>query len=322
MRVGARAALTEPVLSLLVRDRLRGKDAALDRQVAGVLELQRRMKLPELDTMEPARARAFAAEGLAPLEANFVGLAQVIDTRAGSVPVRIFVPHDAGPNWMVYFHGGGGVIGSARATERITRVIADQTKCTVASVDYRLGPEHKHPAAIDDAIEAFEAIAQRVPTEGKLAVAGDSFGGFLAAHVDHDSPVRPDLQILIYPLTDLTMASPGFTEFGEGYLYTRAMANYFRTHYLRDADDRREASPAHWAKVDSGTPSIVLTAGFDPLCAEGDAYAERLVAGGSQVIHRRHPGLVHGFLSLAGGVRAARAAVDEMCTEIARRLAS
>jgi acetyl esterase len=342
MKIGARAALVEPFLSLLV-----------DKQIAGVLELQRMMKLPALETMEPVAARRFAEEGLSPLEVDRVEMAHVIDaaitihsnassptpSKARAIPTRIFVPRNAGPHWLVYFHGGGGTIGSPRASEPITRYIANATKMTVASVDYRLGPEHKHPAAIEDAIAAFHGIAARVPAGGKIAIGGDSFGGFLAAHLDRrtsrdatsrdatsasrdatSTSRRPAAQLLIYPITDLTMSSSGFLTHGEGYLYTRAIASYFKSHYLHADDDRKAASPAFFVErgdyLADTAPAIVATAGFDPLGPEGDEYAEQLESAGNRVIHRRYPGLVHGFLSLAGGVRAARAAVDELCEDL------
>lgn len=337
-RRAALSALQEPLVSWLAKPRQGGADAGLDRQIAAVLELQRRMKLPPLESMEPAKARRFAESGLSPLEVERAPMAQVIDARLGDVPARIFVPHHATADWIVYFHGGGGVIGSARSSEPITRLVAVQTRCTVASIDYRLGPEHKHPAAIEDARAAWDAVCARVPASAKIAVAGDSFGGMLAACVDRhardagrsdtvagrprSTTRRPTAQVLIYPITDFTMTSRGFETHGEGYLYTRAMAAYFKSHYLRDTDDRRAASPAHWPEVDRAAPAIVLTAGFDPLCLEGDAHADRLRAAGGRVVHRRHPSLVHGFLSLAGGVRAARAAVDELCADIVSILAS
>jgi acetyl esterase len=324
LRTVALAALQEPVVSLLSKPRQSGADAGLDRQIAAVLELQRRMKLPPLESMEPAKARRFAESGLSPLEVEREPMAHVIDAQL-PLPARIFVPRDASEHWIVYFHGGGGVIGSARSSEPITRLAAAQTRCTVASIDYRLGPEHKHPAAIEDARAAWDAICERAPAGAKIAVAGDSFGGMLAACVDRyarDRARRPAAQVLIYPITDFTMTSPGFETHGVGYLYTRSMASYFKSHYLHDTDDRRAASPVSWPEVDRAAPAIVVTAGFDPLCPEGDAHAKRLHAAGGMVIHRRHPSLVHGFLSLAGGVVAARAAVDEMCDDIISILAS
>lgn len=323
-RHAALTALKEPFVSVLARGRRGGADAGLDRQVAAVLELQRRMKLPALSSMEPVRARRFAEEGLSPLEVAYEPMARVIDALL-PVPARIFVPLDAGPHWIIYFHGGGGVIGSARSSEPVTRLIATQTRCTLASIDYRLGPEHKHPAAIEDAYAAWDAIVARAPANAKIVIAGDSFGGFLAACVDRyarRAARRPTAQVLFYPIVDFTMTSPGFDTHGVGYLYTKEMAQYFRTHYLRPDDDRRALSPAYWPEVDGAAPAIVVTAGFDPLCGEGDAHADRLRAAGGRVVHRRHPSLVHGFLSLAGGVRAARAAIDEACADLAQILAS
>lgn len=324
LRGVTRIALGEPTIRLLARKRQRGIDATLDRQVAGVLELQRLMKLPPLDSMEPPKARRFAEEGLSPLDVAEVAMAQIIDTTVGTIPVRIYVPPDAGPNWIVYLHGGGGVIGSIRSSEPVTRLLAAQTRCTVASVEYRLGPEHKHPAAIDDACAAWDALVTRVAPGGRVAVAGDSFGGYLSAHVDHYTLTRdkrrPDLQVLIYPMVDQTMAAPSVDKYADGYLLTRSMIEWFRSNYLNSGDDRRAVSPAFWPDLKHSARAIVVTAGFDPLVDEGDAYAERLRAAGVTVLHRRHPGLVHGFLSLAGGVRTARAAIDQLCSDITELL--
>jgi len=325
LRGVTRVALAEPAIRLLARKRRSGADTSLDRQVAGVLELQRLMKLPALDSMSPPAARRFAEEGLSPLDLPAAPMAEIIDITVGTIPVRIYVPHGAGRNWIVYLHGGGGVIGSIRASEPATRTLAAQTRCTVASVQYRLGPEHRHPAAIEDACAAWEAIAARVPTGGKVAVAGDSFGGFLSAHVDHDSLLRgkrrPDLQVLLYPIVDMTLVSPSIDRFADGYLLTRSMIHWFQANYLAPTDDRRAMSPEYWPDLRGSAPALVVTAGFDPLVEEGDRYAERLSDAGVPVRHRRQPSLVHGFLSLAGGVRAARTAVDRICSDIVEMLA-
>ena len=175
-------ALAKPTVDLVGRRRQRGVDRGLDPQVAAVLELQRMLRYPPIDSMEPVRARRSAEEGMSILDVPNEPMAEVIDTQIGTVPVRIFVPHGASDDWIVYLHGGGGVIGSIRSSEPVTRLLAAQTRCTVASVGYRLGPEHKHPAAIDDCVAAWDGLMPRV--KGRVAVAGDSFGGFLSAHVD------------------------------------------------------------------------------------------------------------------------------------------
>lgn len=322
-RGAALAVLRTPLARIVARGRQRGADRDLDRQVAAVLEAQRLLRLPALDTMEPARARAFAESGLSPLDVATVAMAEVHDTtvagRAGPIPVRMFVPHDAGPHWIVYFHGGGGIIGSIRASEPVTRLLAAQTRCIVASVEYRLGPEHRHPAAIDDACSAWDALVARAP-DGRIAVAGDSFGGFLSAHVDHHTLAtgarRPDLQVLIYPAVDMTQSSPSIERLADGYLLTRSMIQWFRGNYLNPGDDRRAVSPMFWPDLRRSAPAVLATAGYDPLVDEGDRYADMLRAAGTAVRHRRYPSLIHGFLSIAGGVAAARAAIDELCGDI------
>ncbi|MBS1121854.1 MAG: Alpha/beta hydrolase fold-3 domain protein [Deltaproteobacteria bacterium] len=319
LRGVTRVALSQPVVGLLGRKRREGVDAALDPQIAAVLEVQRLLRLPTLESMEPARARRFAEHGMAPLDVPTRTMAEVIDTTVGGpdgeIPVRIFVPADAGPHWIVYFHGGGGVIGSIRSSEPVTRLLAHQTGCTVASVEYRLGPEHHHPAAIEDACAAWDALMSRVPPDGRVAVAGDSFGGFLSAHVVRHARRKPDLQVLIYPMVDLTHSLPSIDRHAHGYLLTRSMVQWFRSHYTRPGDDREAASPRFWS-LHGSAPAIVATAGYDPLVDEGDDHADRLQRAGVPVRHRRYPSLIHGFLSLAGGVRAARTATDELCADI------
>ena len=323
LRGAARAALADPIARVIGRRRRR-VDRGLDPQVAAVLELQRLLRYPALDTMEPDRARRFAEEGLSPLDAAPVPMAEVIDTTVAGhrvrIPVRIFVPRGAGPHWIVYLHGGGGVIGSIRSAEPVTRLLAAQTGCTVASVGYRLGPEHRHPAAIDDACAAWDALAARA--EGRMAVAGDSFGGFLSAHVERAVIRQPDLQVLIYPMVDMTLTSPSLERHADGYLLTRSMIHWFRGHYLFPDDDRRAISPQFWPDLRGAAPAIVATAGHDPLVDEGDAYAARLAEAGVAVRHRRFPSLVHSFLSLAGAVRAARAAIDDLCADIRELIAA
>lgn len=328
MRSAIRAAMARDfIVRAIARGRSQGIDAALDRQIAAALEYQRLARLPRLESMEPAAARVFAEANLAASEVDREPMAEVIDTTVGEMrtPVRIFVPHEAGPNWLVWLHGGGGVIGSIAGAELVTRYLAARTRCTVASVGYRLGPEDKHPAAIEDACSAWEALAARVPEAGRMAVGGDSFGGFLSAHVDRFTQQvtvrRPDLQVLIYPIVDLTLTSPSIDRFPEGYLLTKSMMMYFRDHYLSSADEQEPGSPWFWDDVSDSAPAIVVTAGFDPLVDEGNAWADRLRTSGVPVRHRCHDSLVHGFLSLAGVVRAARHALDDVCEEIVDALA-
>jgi acetyl esterase len=327
MRTAVRTALGQDwLVKLASRNRTGDKDAKLDRQIAATLQLGELGRLPKIEDMEPAAGRAFAAKGLVPFEPDPVAMAQVIDTQVDKIPVRLYVPHDSGPHWLVYFHGGGGVIGSIAAADASTRYIASRTRCTVASVEYRLGPEQPHPAAIDDAFAAWQGLVQRVPTGAKVAVGGDSFGGFLSVHVDRlarDHHVRhPDAQLLIYPVVDFTLTSPSIDRNAEGYLLTKRLMQWFRGYYLNSWDDPKTVSPWFWTDLRGSAPAVVVTAAYDPLVDEGIAWAQRLRDAGVPVRHRGYESLIHGFISLSGAVTAARMAVDEFCADLALVLRS
>jgi acetyl esterase len=316
-----------PLVRLVGRRRTRGVDAALDPQIAALLEAEHLLRLPALDTLPPAAARAFAAEGLGVLDVDDEPMAEVIDLTvpgpAGPLPVRIYQPGGAGPGWIIYFHGGGGVIGSIASSDAATRLLAARSRCTIATVGYRLAPEHPHPASIHDACAAYDALCARIPAASKIAVAGDSFGGYLAAHVERHArrgARPPALQALIYPLVDLTLTSPTIEAFAEGYLLTRATMHYFRDHYIAPHGDLHTPSPLFWDDVRGAAPALIIEAGFDPLLDEDRAYASKLRAAGVPVMERCHPGLVHGFLSFGGVIRAARAAIEELAVDLAREL--
>jgi acetyl esterase len=327
MRAAVRAALGQDwFVKLASRQRNAGIDAKLDRQIAAAIELARLAGIPKLEDMEPAAGRKFAAEGLSPFDPDPVPMAHVIDTKVDRIPVRVYVPHDAGPDWVVYFHGGGGVIGSITASDAATRYIAARSRCTFASVEYRLGPEEPHPAAIDDAFAAYEGMLARIPRGARVAIGGDSFGGFLCAHVDRRARERkvrqPDVQLLIYPVVDFTLTSPSLDRLAEGYLLTKRLVHWFRSHYLTPADDPKDCSPWFWTDLRGSAPAVIATAGFDPLVDEGNAWAERLREAGVPVRHHCYGSLVHGFISMTGAVDAARTAVDEICADLVQMLRS
>lgn len=312
-------------MKLASRGRTEGHDAVLDRQIAAIIEVARIARLPKLEDMEIEQGRRYAAEGLSAFDQAPLPMAQVIDTQVEKIPVRVYVPNDAGPDWLVYFHGGGGAIGSIASSDASTRYLADRTRCTVASVQYRLGPEDPHPAAIEDSFTAYQGLLARVPAGAKVAVGGDSFGGFLSAWVDHLARERrvrqPDAQLLIYPVVDLTLTSPSIDRLAEGYLLTKRLVHWFRDHYLGHQDPK-SASPWFWTDLRGSAPAIIVTAGFDPLVDEGIAWAQRLREAGVRVVHRNHESLIHGFISMTGAVTAARAAVDEFCADLALMLRS
>jgi acetyl esterase len=221
----------------------------------------------------------------------------------------------------MYLHGGGGVIGSLRGYDTICRLIADETTCLVASIDYRLAPEHPHPAGLDDAIAAWRWIREAAPRFGadpaRLAIAGDSMGGYLSVMIERRerSAPRPRALGLVYPLLDLTLSQRSIETYAEGFLLTKPMMHWFQSLYCPDPATQRAASP--WFGDVAGSPTTVIaTAGFDPLGDEGRAWAARLAAAGTRVIHRDHESLVHGFLALTGAVRAARSAVEAFCADL------
>lgn len=245
----------------------------------------------------------------------------------GPLRIRIYDPlPGARPRpTLIYYHGGGGVLGSIETHDGLCRSLAHELAGVVVSVDYRLGPEHPFPAAPEDAWAAFRALARRVHELGgdpqRLAVGGDSMGGCLAAVVcqlarDAGEP-GPAAQWLLYPATDRVAHTRSRRSFAEGFLLTEAMLEWFMLHYLGDADrNDPRVSPLRHPRLHDLPPAVVVTAGFDPLCDEGQAYAEALAAAGVRVRHRCHDGLVHGFAQMTGAVPAARRAVLEAVGEL------
>jgi acetyl esterase len=327
----------------------RGLLRGLDPQLATMLALNERLRIPPIDTMTVERARRFAARGLAAFDAVAPPMDVVIDTAVpavggpggdedgwdddgaigAAIPVRIYRPHGAGRALILWFHGGGGVIGSIDSSDVWTRVLAHETRCTVASVDYRLAPEHVHPAAVDDAVAAWAwACASGAREYGidRIAVGGDSFGGFLAARVAaHAAAAGPRplaLQVLVYPMLDLSRSASAGGDNAEGYLLTADLMRWFTGHYAPERESHRAASPAFFPHLAGQAPAIVVTAGFDPLVVEGRAYAERLAAARVRVTHQHHASLIHGFISMTGAIDAARSAADELFAAIRAELAA
>jgi acetyl esterase len=231
---------------------------------------------------------------------------------AGDIPVRVYRPDVEGPApILVFLHGGGWVIGNLDSHDVSCRALCKRAEVVVVSVDYRLAPEHPHPAASDDAWAALTWVAAHGDEVGgdasRLAVGGDSAGGNLAALMalrarDEGGPALRH-QMLIYPVTDLAAETASHVENGEGYFLTTETMRWFIDHYL--GPDRAHGDPADPAisplRADdlSGLPPAqVLTAEFDPLRDEGDAYAARLAEAGVPVDHVQHPGLVHGFIGM------------------------
>jgi acetyl esterase len=231
---------------------------------------------------------------------------------------------------ILYFHGGGWTIGSLEAYDLPCRFFAARTGCALVAVDYRLAPEHKFPAAIDDAVAAYRWLAAEAIGLGidpaRIVVAGDAAGGNIAtvaARLLREEARPPCLQWLIYPVTDLGMDSPSHTSCGRGFLLTHASMEWARDHYLNDpseADDPR-VSPLRANDLAGLPPALIYTAGFDPLRDEGQAYADRLSAAGVKAIHREFESLIHGFAGMRGALQAAARAMDDMVAGLRHELA-
>ena len=227
----------------------------------------------------------------------------------------------AGEPLLVYYHGGGWVIGDLDTHDDPCRFLAAHAGVRVLSVDYRLAPEHPFPAAAEDALAAFEwarANAERLGSDpARIGVGGDSAGGNLSAAVcltarDGDGP-QPAMQLLIYPVTETEGTARSRQTFAEGFLLTRGDMDWFEERYLPPGVDRSDPRVALLEAEDlSGLPpAYVATAGFDPLRDEGEELARRLREAGVQVALRRHPGLVHSFANLTAVCPSARQAMLE-----------
>lgn len=268
--------------------------------------------VPEMNTLSVTGARQVLKELFAQSgESEAVGAVRNydIDGPGGGVPVRIYTPEGQGPfPVLVYFHGGGWVLGDLDTHDPTCRALTNATDHVVVSVDYRRAPEHPFPAALEDCYAATRWVGENPGTvhgdPDRVVVGGDSAGGNLAAAVAQVARDRggPDLayQVLIYPATDHALDTPSCEENAAGYFLTRADMEWFWDHYLADGFSGQNpyASPLRARSLDGLPPATVLTCGFDPLRDEGAAYAERLDDAGVPVTHRQYDGMIHGFASM------------------------
>ena len=249
----------------------------------------------------------------------------------GVIPARIYRPQGlpAAAPALVFYHGGGFVLGSLESHDVPCRQLAAAVPCVVISVDYRLAPEYPFPAGPNDALAAFRDIARRAGTLGldpaRLAVGGDSAGGNLAtvvAQQTRSDAIRPCFQLLIYPTVDATTSFPSIQTFAEGFLLQKTSIDWFVANYLPATQDKKDpwCSP-YYGDLAGLPPAFVQTAGFDPLCDEGEAYIERMREAGVAVEARRYEGLIHGYLNMSGYVHAAGRAVDDLSAALRRAYA-
>jgi acetyl esterase len=245
------------------------------------------------------------------------------------VPARLYVPRaassDASP-LLVFIHGGGMMYGDLESHDAVCRFLAERADCRVLAVDYRLAPEHRFPAAVEDCWAAYKWAVEHADELGadpaRLAVGGDSAGGYLSAVValraaDAGLPLR--YQLLVYPVTNMAEESESRRMFGEGFYLTSEFTGLAERTYLADDHDRRDplVSVHFTEKIPENlAPALVVTAGFDPLRDEGEAYARLLADSGVQVELKRYPGFIHGFLNMVGVGRTGRAAVAEIAVKL------
>ncbi|MBW1861539.1 MAG: alpha/beta hydrolase [Deltaproteobacteria bacterium] len=299
----------------------------LDPQIEVFLRQMGQQETPPVHTLSPLQAR----ESRNPIFIELGGPPQAvadvknldIQGMAGKIPIRIYTPKGIGPfPILVYFHGGGFVICNLDTHDSVCRALTNGASCIVVSVDYRLAPEHKFPAAVDDAYAATQWVAfnaNRINGDpDRVAVGGDSAGGNLSAVVSLMARDKggPSLmyQLLVYPVTNLSsFDTDSYREHGEGYILTKEGMEYYRDHYIRHEEELRNpyVSPLLAQELSGLPPALVMTAQFDVLTDEAEAYANRLKQAGVQVKYIRLDGMIHAFFSLTAVVDRAGDAMDE-----------
>jgi acetyl esterase len=298
----------------------------LDPQAKGLLDQMEAMGAPPMHTLSVPDARQMM-EGFIPLAGEPAVVANVEDRQipgpAGEITVRVYTPEGAGPfPALVFYHGGGWVIGNIEVYDPTCRAIANNAGCVVVSVEYRLAPENKFPAAPEDCYAATKWVAENAASLNidpeRIAIGGDSAGGNLTAVVAQMARDQggPNLvfQLLVYPVADHHSAGmSSYEENADGYLLTRDSMIWFWEHYLDNPDDKSHplASPLQAKDFSNLPPALVITAEFDPLRDEGEAYAAKLKEAGVPVTLTRYNGMIHGFFMMMGVLDQAKKAHEE-----------
>ncbi|GAA4906121.1 acetyl esterase [Actinomycetospora succinea] len=303
---------------------------ALDDASTALLTQLGESGLPPISDMTPDEARKLGP-ALAEMYGPGPDVELVVEPADAPVPMRVIVPEGTARGVVVYFHGGGWVIGALDEFETLGRTLAVRTGCVVVLVDYRLAPEHRYPAAVDDAWTALRWVDEHVETLAGARVpiiaAGDSAGGNLTAIVarrarDAGGPALA-AQVLVYPVTDANVDRPSYTDPANQLIVSRAAMIWFWGHYVPDPAARSEpdASPLRADDLGGLPPAAVLLAEHDPLRDEGEAYARRLAEAGNAVETLLVPGQMHGFFTLLT-LPGAAVGMDFVVEEIAKHLTS
>ena len=306
----------------------------LDPQAQKVMDAIAALGLPPNHMVSPQEARAnmlARPRAAGPEVAKVVN--QTIPNGDYQVPVRIYTPEGPGPfPILCWYHGGGWVIGNLETADASARHLAMQSECVVVSVDYRLAPEYKFPVPFDDCYAATEWASQNAAAingdPDRIAVGGDSAGGNLAAAIalaarDRGGP-RLVFQLMVYPVTAMDYQTGSYSSNADGYLLTRDAMKWYWDHYLaNDADASNPyAAPMAAADLSGLPPSLTITAEFDPLCDEGEAYAAQLRAAGNEAAASRYDGMIHGFFGMCGVVDKADIAVAEASAALRKSFAA
>jgi acetyl esterase/lipase len=296
----------------------------LDPKARAILDADDALNLPPRHTLSPVEAR-IQKNARPPATEEPVEQIQdrTIAVDGGRIALRFYRPAGEGPQpALVFFHGGGWVVGSIVQTEATCRVLANRAHCTVFSVDYRLAPEFKFPTAAEDCLAATRWVADNAEALGvdpaRIAIGGLSAGGNLAAVValmarERGGP-RICFQFLGYPITDYDFETRSYLENSEGFGLSRADMVWFWNHYLTKPEDGMHpyVSPMRAELLSNLPPALVVTAEFDPLRDEGEAYAERLREAGVEVVCTRYAGMIHGFVGMAHLLEGGQQAIDQL----------
>ncbi|MEB1809277.1 MAG: alpha/beta hydrolase [Bacillaceae bacterium] len=250
----------------------------------------------------------------------------------GEINIRIYTPEGDGPfPVFIYFHGGGWVIGDIEVVDPPLRAVTNRAEAIVVSVDYRLAPEHRFPIATEDCYTATKWVAENITRyngdPSRIAVGGDSAGGNLAAVVTLMAKERGgptiSFQVLIYPATNFANDTLSHRENGEGYFLTKGAIDWFAQQYIKENEkDLPYASPLLAEDLTGLPPALVITAQYDPLRDEGEAYANRLKESGIPVEVTRYDGMIHGFFWMAGIIDQGKHMIDQICSALKKALSS
>jgi acetyl esterase len=306
----------------------------LDPQAQAVMEQVAALGFPPVHQVSPEQARA---NNKARPRPPGPAVAKVEDRRIpgpeGEIPVRIYTPEGSGPfPALVWFHGGGWVVGDLESADATARHLTVGASCVVVSVDYRLAPETKFPGPAEDCYAATKWVAQNAASinadSGRIAVGGDSAGGNLAAVIslmarDRGGPPLA-LQLLVYPVTDRDFSTESYVQNAEGYQLTRDSMVWYWEHYLKaDADAANPyAAPLQAQDLRNLPPALVITAEYDPLRDEGEAYAHRLEAAGVTATCTRYDGMIHGFFGMAAAIDKGKQAIAQASAALKAAFAS